>query len=77
VETCVWPLYEYENGEWRLTGESLRIAEGKKEKRPVMDWLNSQGRFKQLTKGKFSPVADEIQQNVDKKWESLLKLSKM
>ena len=77
VETCVWPLYEYENGEWRLTGESLRIAEGSREKKPVSDWLNSQGRFKHLMKGKFTSVADEIQANVDKKWESLLKLSKM
>jgi pyruvate ferredoxin oxidoreductase beta subunit len=77
VETCVWPLYEYENGEWRLTGESLRIAEGSREKKPVSDWLSSQGRFKHLMKGKFTGVADEIQANVDKKWESLIKLCKM
>lgn len=77
VETCVWPLYEYENGDWRLTGESLRIAEGSKEKKPVSEWLSSQGRFKHLMKGKFTGIADEIQANVDKKWESLLKLSKM
>jgi len=77
VETCVWPLYEYENGDWRLTGESLRIAEGSREKKPVSDWLSSQGRFKHLMKGKFTGVADEIQANVDKKWESLIKLCKM
>lgn len=77
VETCVWPLYEYENGEWRLTGESLRIAEGSREKKPVSEWLSSQGRFKHLMKGKFTSVADEIQTNVDKKWEQLKKLSKM
>jgi len=77
VETCVWPLYEYESGEWRLTGESLRIAEGKREKKPVSEWLSSQGRFKHLMKGKFTSVADEIQVNVDKKWESLIKLCKM
>jgi pyruvate ferredoxin oxidoreductase beta subunit len=76
VETCVWPLYEYENGAWRLTGESLRIAEGSREKKPVSEWLISQGRFKHLMKGKFTGVADEIQANVDKKWESLLKLCK-
>jgi len=76
VETCVWPLYEYENGVWRLTGESLRIAEGSREKKPVSEWLTSQGRFKHLMKGKFTGVADELQANVDKKWESLLKLCK-
>ncbi len=77
VETCVWPLYEYENGEWRLTGESLRIAECSSEKKPVSEWLSSQGSFKHLMKGKFTSVADEIQANVDKKWEQLKKLSKM
>lgn len=77
VETCVWPLYEFENGIWRLTGESLRIAEGSKERKPVSEWLGSQGRFKHLMKGKFTSVADEIQQNVDKKWEQLLKLCEM
>jgi pyruvate ferredoxin oxidoreductase beta subunit len=77
VETCVWPLYEFENGKWKLTGESLRIAEGTKEKRPVSDWLSSQGRFKHLMKGKFTAVADEIQRNIDDKWEQLQKLCKM
>jgi len=77
VETCVWPLYEFEAGTWRLTGESRRIAEGSKEKKPVADWLNSQGRFKHLMKGKFTSVADEIQQNVDQKWEQLIQLCEM
>jgi len=77
VETCVWPLYEFEQGTWRLTGESLRIAQGTKEKKPVSEWLNSQGRFKHLMKGKFTSVADEIQQGVDQKWASLLKLCQM
>ena len=77
VETCIWPLYEFEAGTWRLTGESRRIAEGSKEKKPVADWLNSQGRFKHLMKSKFTSVADEIQQNVDQKWEQLIKLCEM
>jgi pyruvate ferredoxin oxidoreductase beta subunit len=77
VETCVWPLYEFEAGTWRLTGESLRIAQGTKEKKPVSEWLNSQGRFKHLMKGKFTSVADEVQQGVDQKWASLLKLCQM
>ena len=77
VETCVWPLYEFEKGTWRLTGESLRIAEGSREKRPVLEWLRSQGRFKHLVNGKYTAVADEIQQNVDANWERLMKLCKL
>jgi pyruvate ferredoxin oxidoreductase beta subunit len=73
VETCIWPLYEYENGIWRLTGDSKRIAEGKKEKRPITDWLKSQGRFRHLLTEKWKHVADEIQAEVDRKWEQLKK----
>lgn len=76
VETCIWPLYEFENGTWRLTGESLRIAEGSKQKLPISDWLKSQGRFGHLTQDKWGFVAQEIQANVDKKWEELVKLCK-
>lgn len=76
VETCVWPLYEYERGKWTLTGESKRIAEGSMEKRPVTDWIKAQGRFKHLQDPKWSSVVDEIQENVDFKWEELLRLSK-
>ena len=77
VETCVWPLYEFENGKWRLTGESLRISEGSKKKLPVSDWLKSQGRFGHLSSEKWEFVAQEIQDNVDKKWEELLKMCKL
>ena len=76
VETCVWPLYEFERGTWRLTGESLRIAEGSRQKVPISEWLKSQGRFGHLTKDKWKFVADEIQANVDSKWQELLKLCK-
>jgi pyruvate ferredoxin oxidoreductase beta subunit len=74
VETCVWPLYEYENGKYALTGDSKRIADGSKPKRPISDWLKSQGRFSHLLKPQWASVADEIQHNVDKKWGELLRL---
>lgn len=76
VETCIWPLYEYNNGIWTITGESKRIAEGKKDKRPIIDWMKSQGRFKHLLDPQWRSVVDEIQANVDQKWEELLKLSR-
>jgi pyruvate ferredoxin oxidoreductase beta subunit len=77
VETCIWPLYEFERGVWRLTGESLRIAEGSRQKLPISEWLKSQGRFGHLTKDKWNFVAEEIQTNVDTKWQELLKLCKL
>jgi pyruvate ferredoxin oxidoreductase beta subunit len=77
VDTGLWPLYEYENGKWRFTAESKRIAEGKAEKRPIMDWLKSQGRFKHLMEPKWSSLVEEIQANVDRKWDELIRLSKI
>lgn len=74
VETCMWPLYEYENGTYRMTGESKRIAEGKKDRRPITDWLKAQGRFSHLMKPQWASVVEDIQQNADKKWNELLKL---
>lgn len=76
VETCLWPLYEYNRGKWVLTGESKRIAEGTVKKRPIADWIQSQGRFKHLLDPKWKSVADELQANVDKKWDELLRLAK-
>jgi len=76
VETCVWPLYEYERGKWVLTGESKRIAEGHLEKKPVTDWLKSQGRFSHLLNPRWEAVVNDIQQNVDERWEKLLSLTR-
>ena len=66
AETCVWPLYEIENGK-------VAINFKPKEKKPVMEWLESQGRFKHLLGGKNDDVIEQIQQDVDRKWNTLLK----
>jgi len=65
VETCVWPLYEVIDGEWKLSYEP-------KNKLPVTDYLKPQGRFSHM----FAPGAEwmleDAQAFVDKKWEKLL-----
>lgn len=66
VETCFWPLYEVERGTWKLTYKP-------KEKRPITDWTGRQGRFRHLMKEENKHVIDELQANVDYKWEQLLK----
>ena len=77
VETCVWPLYEVVNGKFALTAESIKIADGKMEKKPITDWINAQGRFKHLTKEKWAPIVEQMQTNIDQKWERLQKLCKL
>ena len=75
VETCVWPLFEVVNGDYSLSAESKRIADGKVEKKPIMDWFKSQGRFKHLTADdRWADVVEECQSDIDRNWNKLLKL---
>ncbi|MDR2846360.1 MAG: pyruvate ferredoxin oxidoreductase [Candidatus Methanoplasma sp.] len=78
AETCIWPLYEVVDGtEYLLSGESLRIAEDKQEKKPITDWINSQGRFKHLKDPKWASVVESIQKETDRKWKTLLRLARL
>ncbi|RLC43704.1 MAG: pyruvate ferredoxin oxidoreductase [Candidatus Coatesbacteria bacterium] len=67
VDTCVWPLYEIEEG-------ILRITYKPREKKPVEEWLKPQGRYKHLFTPKYEHLIGEIQKDVDQRWERLQKL---
>ncbi len=67
ADTCVWPLYEVDHGIWRLNHRPSP-------KRPLVDWLKSQGRFAHLLKPDNTNLADELQQMVDQEWARLEKL---
>lgn len=67
VDTCVWPLYEVENGKYKINYKP-------KEKKPVTDWLRSQGRFRHLFKEENAWIIEEIQKQCDEDWDELLKL---
>ncbi len=77
VETCVWPLYECENGTYRLTAESKRIADGQQEKKPITEWFQAQGRYKHMLKPENADLLKQVQEEIDRKWERLIKLSKL
>ena len=64
VETCYWPLYEVEDGIWRLNYKPDN-------KRPVTDWLKPQGRFSHLFREENQSVLAAFQQEVDRRWEEL------
>jgi len=66
-ETCFWPLFEVENGEWRITARP-------KEKKPLAEWLKRQGRFSHLFTPANRHLIDELQAEVDRRWDKLLKL---
>ena len=77
VETCVWPLYEVVDGKYALTAESLKIANGVQEKKPVEEWFKAQGRYKHMLKPENADLVKGVQEELDRKWDRLLKLSKL
>jgi pyruvate ferredoxin oxidoreductase beta subunit len=70
VETCYWPLYEVENGVTRITVKP-------KEKKPLIDFLKPQGRFKHLFAPENEWLLKQAQEDIDKNWERLLKEEEM
>lgn len=66
TEACYWPLFEVENGEWKLSYKP-------KEKLPIEEWLKTQGRFNHLFRPENKHVISEMQAEIDRQWERLLK----
>lgn len=69
VETNLWPLFEVENGIYKIT-----YATGKA--LPIIDWLRSQSRFKHLLLPENQFIVDQIQKETDRQWEILKNKSK-
>ena len=67
VETCVWPLYEVIEGKYVLSYQP-------KNKLPVEEYLKLQGRFAHMFKPGNEWMIEQVQQEVDRNWEELLKL---
>jgi len=65
VATCFWPLFEVEDGVWKVNFKP-------KEKKPLVDWLKPQGRFSHLFKPGNEHILEEVQAEVDRRWEELL-----
>jgi pyruvate ferredoxin oxidoreductase beta subunit len=68
VETCFWPLYEVIDGKYIINYKP-------KSKLPVKDFLKAQGRFKHMFKAGNEYMIEDVQAEVDRRWEALLKLA--
>jgi pyruvate ferredoxin oxidoreductase beta subunit len=68
TDSCLWPLYEAEYGERKITYMP-------REKVPVTEYLKHQGRFRHLFRPENEHLLEEIQKEVDRKWERLLRLA--
>ncbi len=69
VLTGMWILYEWEYGTFRLTGPSRNLLD-KKKRKPVVEYLRLQGRFRHLSDEEI----DRIQEMVDEKWNRIQEL---
>ena len=69
VETGLFDLYEFENGEFSLTGASKKLLG--KERRPVTEYFKTQNRFKSLD----PKILTSVQQQIDAKWAAYEKKS--
>ena len=67
VDTGFWPLYEVEGGKWRFTYKP-------KQRKPIIEWIKSQGRYAHLLKEENKPIIENIQKEIDKEWEYLEKM---
>ncbi len=66
VENNFWPLFEVENGKYTINKKP-------KERAPLVPWLKQQARFRHLFKPGNESILEAAQQQVDTKWEELLK----
>lgn len=66
VETRFWPLYEIENGKYRINYKPSS-------EKPVSEFLKSHKRFAHLFKPENKGIIERIQERVDSEWKLLLK----
>ena len=67
VETRFWPVYEVENGVYKLNYKPKKFVH-------ISEWLKLQRRFKHLLKPENKHLLDKVQEQVEKKWKEILKL---
>jgi pyruvate ferredoxin oxidoreductase beta subunit len=66
VNTCYWPLYEVVDGVATVTYNPG------KNRRPIVEWLKPQGRFKHLFKPENEWMLKKFQDLVDENWRSVV-----
>ena len=67
VDSCYFPLFEIEEGITTINYNPEKMNK----KIPVLDWLTMMGRTKHLGKETYRDIVEEIQTEVDRRWERL------
>ena len=69
MKSCLFPLYEIEHGITKLNYSPEKAGQ----KIPVKELFQSMGSaFAHLASEKFADVTEEIQKEVDRRWQRLL-----
>ncbi len=66
VQTRFWPLYEWQDGVYKINMNP-------REPKPIKEFLQAQARFRHLFKKGNEHLVEEIQTEIDKRWEALLR----
>lgn len=69
-ETRYWPLFEVENGAYKINYKPKQVV-------PLIEWLKLQHRFAHLAQPANQHIVTELQAEVDRKWDELLRLEAM
>lgn len=67
VDCCYFPLYEVERGKTTLSYNPETVNK----KIPVLQWLSMMGRTKHLQKDEYRGVAEDLQREIDRRFEVL------
>lgn len=73
VETCLFPLWESVNGEYRISSPSKIYIKRPERKKPVQEYLKRQGRFRHLFNPDRTKILSKIQSQVNREWELIKK----
>lgn len=73
VETCFFPLWECENGEYKVSSPSMVYVKSPERKKPVIEYLKPQGRFRHLFNPDRTDIIEAIQRHTDGEWKLILK----
>jgi pyruvate ferredoxin oxidoreductase beta subunit len=70
TETNFWPLYEYENGKYKINWAT-------ENPKPIEEFLKTQGRFKHLFKPGGEKIITEMQKEVERDWQRIVDLAEV
>jgi len=66
VETLFWPIYEWQDGKYKINIKP-------REPKLLIEFLKSQARFRHLLKPGNEHLLEELQAEVNRRWEDLLR----